>query len=145
MSAKEQSIQVDALLDTSIISAMLDVQTDLRAQDEVFGAIGSYGVVGVPVVAYAEYAYGIENSEKVSATYEMLYELIKDMPIVPITGNTVQPYIQARQAVDRKRQRLNDVWIAASALEHSAIILTSDTDFDKFTAFGAQVRRISLN
>jgi len=140
-----ESPSVDALLDNSIISALLDTGIDSAAQDNIIETMRFYKNIGIPVVAYAEALYGIEFSSNVVATHAELHKHIGEMSIVPITENTVRSYLEARQAVPREKKRLNDTWIAASALEHDATILTGDADFEKFARCGVSIHRIPTN
>ncbi len=50
---------------------------------------------------------------------------------VPITGHTADSYALIYAALRRKGQPIptNDLWIAASALEHGAALLTRDAHF----------------
>lgn len=51
--------------------------------------------------------------------------------VVPVTALTADSYALVFSSLRRKGQPIptNDLWIAASALEHSAALLTSDTHF----------------
>jgi tRNA(fMet)-specific endonuclease VapC len=51
--------------------------------------------------------------------------------VVPVTAQTADSYALVYSALRRKGQPIptNDLWIAASALEHGAALLTRDTHF----------------
>jgi len=51
--------------------------------------------------------------------------------VVPVTTQTADSYALVYSGLRRKGQPIptNDLWIAASALEHSAALLTRDTHF----------------
>lgn len=135
---------IDVLLDTTVISAHLDARTSRRIQLVIHGALRQYSYIGIPAVACGEAHFGIEHSLNLQATYEDFFTHLGNFPIVAITASTVESYQIARQAVPLETKRLNDTWIAASALEHEATVLTGDNDFDGFAKYGVSVHKIPI-
>lgn len=136
--------EIDVLLDTNVISAYLDDRTNRRIQLVIQSALRRYRYIGIPVVACGEAHYGIEFSSNLHATYDDFFTHLGDFPIVPVTASTVESYQIARQAMPLESKRLNDTWIAASALQHQATVLTGDNDFDDFAKHGVSVHKISI-
>lgn len=52
--------------------------------------------------------------------------------IVPVTDTTAEWFAEVKQGLRRRGNPIpiNDVWIAASCMEHGAILLTLDSHFD---------------
>lgn len=135
--------EIDAVLDTSIVSALLDTRTSEAVQVAIQESMWEYEHVAIPVIACAEAYYGIEYSPNLQATYDDFNTHFGDFPVIPITASTIKPYLLARQAVPQQKKRLNDTWIAASAMEHGATVLTGDDDFDGFVGRGLRVHKLS--
>lgn len=136
--------KIDALLDNSLITAFLDPEASRSSKTAIVELLRQYRYIGIPVVAYAEAFFGIEFSPHMSASLNDFYHYFGDIQIVPITGTTIKPYLEARHSVSLEQGRLYDTWIAASALEHKAIVLTGDDDFDDFAEQGLSVRKVPI-
>ena len=142
MSSTHQQPQFDAFLDNSLMSALLDATTSEDVYVTIRIAMKQYQRIGIPVIACAETYYGIEFSPNLLATYDDFYTHLGGFPIIPVTASTIKSYLVARRAVPLEKKRLNDTWIAASALEHEATVLTGDNDFDDFAEQGLIVHKV---
>ena len=63
--------------------------------------------------------------------------------VVPVTAETADSYALVYSSLRRKGQPIptNDLWIAASALEHGAALLTRDTHFGQIDGLRCGQRR----
>ncbi len=134
--------EFDAVLDASIISALLDAKTSKSIQVAIQESMWEYENIGIPVIACAETFYGIEFSPNLHATYDDFDAHFGGFPIIPITSSTISSYLQVRHAVENRKKYLHDTLIAASALEHGAAVLTGDDDFDIFVGRGLSVHKL---
>ncbi len=96
-------------------------------------AIKSAEKMLLPLIAYGELLAGFEVGSKRVQNRTELQEFIKSprvnlAPIVPATAERyAHIYAYLRRA--GKPVPTNDLWIAASAMEHSAELLTGDAHF----------------
>jgi tRNA(fMet)-specific endonuclease VapC len=62
-----------------------------------------------------------------------IVDLFVSMPCEPITENAAGHHARIKRESERKGTPLdeNDLWIAATALSLEAILVTSDTDFQR--------------
>lgn len=132
----------DALLDASIISALLDAKTSMSTQVAIQESMWEYEHIAIPVIACAEAFYGIEYSPNLHATYDDFDTHFGGFPIVPITESTIGSYLRVRSVVANRKKHLHDTLIAASALEHGATVLTGDDDFNVFAGRGLRVHKL---
>ena len=60
-------------------------------------------------------------------------DLFASMPCEPITENAADHYARIKRESERKGTPLdeNDLWVAATALSLEAILVTSDSDFQR--------------
>ncbi|MFW5681955.1 MAG: PIN domain-containing protein [Phycisphaeraceae bacterium] len=115
------------LLDTSIAVAILRGRpTALAATLEVQSSL-------LPIVALGELTYGLRRSGNRRGDDRKLAALLDRVDVVPITLTTCERYASVRH--DLKRQGMpipeNDVWIAATAIEHDLMLATLDHHFQR--------------
>jgi tRNA(fMet)-specific endonuclease VapC len=114
------------ILDTNALSAAAD------AQPSVIVLLASADQLALPVVALAEYRYGIARSRYKARYKRWLDSLIADCRVLDIQEETTYHYaainLELRQA--GKPIPTNDLWIAALCLQHALPILSRDRHFD---------------
>jgi predicted nucleic acid-binding protein len=119
-----------AILDTSVFIAV-EQQRDLaRPLPEQ---------VGVSVITIAELELGVlmaRDSEVRATRLATLTRVRQQAAGLPIDDRVASAYgrLAAAELSAGRRPRVNDTWIAATALVHDAEVWTQDADF---TAFGA--------
>ena len=102
----------------------------------------------IPLVVKAEikslalqFNWGEQRNEQLDA-------LLRELPVADISSEAV---IQAYAHVDHESRRVgrrmgkNDLWIAAIALVQSAVILTTDKDFDHLAANVVRVECVDVS
>jgi tRNA(fMet)-specific endonuclease VapC len=115
------------LLDTSAYSAFK------KGRSEAIEAIQQAQQILIPTIVIGELLAGFEVGKRRQKN-RMELEAFLDSPrvsIAPLTGETAERYAHI-YAYLRKNGRpipTNDLWIAASAMEHSAELLTNDNHF----------------
>jgi predicted nucleic acid-binding protein len=123
VSSQENSL---GLLDTSVLIA-LESDRSLRteAMPEAFA---------ISVVTKAELRVGIFAAENVETRDRRLvtFELANRIVSLPVDGAVARAWSQMRayMRASRKRVRVNDMWIAATAAAHEIPVVTQDADFD---------------
>lgn len=115
------------LIDTNILIAAFEhgykLPDKARAYDRVI----------LPATVIGEYRAGITDSRQGRENAGKLDAYLRHATVetVPVTDLTAEYYAKVFQALKAKGQPIpqNDMWIAASALEHGADIVTYDPHF----------------
>jgi tRNA(fMet)-specific endonuclease VapC len=117
------------MLDTSAYSAFK------RGQLETVTAIRRAEQILLSATVFGELLAGFETGTQTVQNKEMLREFISSPRVdIVLTGlETAERYarIYAYLRSEGRPIPTNDLWIAASAMEHSAELLTLDTHFQK--------------
>jgi tRNA(fMet)-specific endonuclease VapC len=128
------------MLDTNYILALLDPRPERR--DKASLALDRALEIVVPCIAYGETWEGLargrpENTAKKRKNFE---KLIVPLRILWLDQETLRRFHDLFWDLCRKGTPIppNDVWIAALCLQHDAILITDDSDFDNVP--GLQVR-----
>lgn len=116
-------------LDTSAYSR-------LRAGDErVHDAIATAEVVLMPVTVLGELWGAFELGSRARENRVMLSEFLGEpfVIVVPVSANVARQYGLVYAALRRAGTPIpvNDMWIAATALDQGACLLTFDQDFER--------------
>jgi tRNA(fMet)-specific endonuclease VapC len=123
------------ILDTNAISAMAEGDTAL---EKVLPEVASQFI---PVICLGEYRAGVIQSKARKELERWLAMVEQSRGVLRVEVNTAHFY--AGIIVDlRMRGRMipiNDVWIAALALQHDLPVLSRDSHFDEVK----NVRRVS--
>lgn len=114
------------LLDTNAAIALKKGAPEMVA---LVAEIRSY--VNANVVG--ELRYGAEDSARKSSNHQRIDELLKTCPALPVTAETAAIYGRLRKLLKDKGRPIpiNDVWIAATALEYGMPLITRDQHFDE--------------
>jgi predicted nucleic acid-binding protein len=123
-------VSVAAILDTSVFIAVEQRRELGRSLPEQ---------VGVSVITLAELELGVlmARDADVRATRLATLTRVREQAAgLPIDDRVSSAYarLAAIELAAGRRPRVNDTWIAATALPHGAAVWTQDADF---TAFGA--------
>ncbi len=92
-----------------------------------------YDCIHLPATVIGEYKAGITDTRQGRMSSRKLADYLKHETVdaVPITDATAEMYAKVFKALKAQGRPIpqNDMWIAASALEHGADILTYDEHF----------------
>ncbi len=115
------------LLDTSAYSAFK------RGHAEVVASLRRAREILLPVTVLGELLAGFEAGMRKHANEEELHGFLQSprTSIVPLLEGTARRYAVIYADLRRagRPAPTNDMWIAASAMEHGAELLTTDADF----------------
>ncbi len=96
-------------------------------------ALGTCGQMLIPSVVIGEFKAGILDTRRGAESQKRLLELLSYVEVntAPVTDATAEMYAKVFKALKAQGRPIpqNDMWIAASALEHGADILTYDEHF----------------
>ena len=115
------------LLDTDVIIAAL--ASDASVLDRIDDADDFF----VSAVVLGELLYGAFSSSKVDANLERLRAFVGQVVTLHCDEVTAELYGQIKVSLRRQGTPLpeNDIWIAASAVQHSLTLVTRDGHFDR--------------
>jgi predicted nucleic acid-binding protein len=115
------------ILDTNAISAM--AEDDKLILPVLLGSPDHY----LPVIALGEYRHGLLGSQRRTVLEEWLTALLARVPTLPVTEGTTHFYAHIVRDLRTKGRPIpvNDIWIAALALQHDLPVLSRDGHFDE--------------
>jgi predicted nucleic acid-binding protein len=92
--------------------------------------------VVICTVVRGEVLYGLElmaHGRKKLDLERKINELLSILPCVPIPEEAAIYYARKKRGTERRGSRLdeNDLWIAATSLSLEAILVTTDSDFER--------------
>jgi len=121
------------LLDTSIFSLM--VKENPRVKTYLASLSATDRLVLCSIVR-GEVLYGLElmaQGKRRRGLEAKVRELFAMIPCEPIPEGAGNQYARIKRETERKGMRLdeNDLWIAATALSMNAILVTTDSDFQR--------------
>jgi tRNA(fMet)-specific endonuclease VapC len=113
-------------LDSNAVVNVLNNRLDLSR----IGIIEAF----VPIVAIGELLYGVHKSARASenrARLPRLHGYLEDVVVLGCSMETADVYGKIKLALRRAGTPIpdNDMWIAATALEHGLPIVTNDKHF----------------
>jgi len=115
----------DYLLDTSVVVEFLRGTQTVRARVEAApGVCTSATVLG-------ELLYGAERSAQRDRGMRHIEDFLRDCPVAVCDQKTAGFYSRIRAALAAKGHPLpeNDIWIAASAIQHDLVLAARDDHF----------------
>ncbi len=116
----------EPLLDTNVVidlfAGQLKVVEQLQVASKVF----------VPVIVIGELYFGAEKSMRVEENIARVTALIPLVRVLTVDADTARLYSIVRQRLKQAGKPIpeNDVWIAATALQHQLTLISRDQHFN---------------
>jgi tRNA(fMet)-specific endonuclease VapC len=115
-------------------SLALDTNQAIDILNDVPAALAFYGALGellLPMTVLGELRYGAFNSRRRDDNLKKIERLVARCRAVDVTDATSFEYARVRFELKRIGNFIpeNDVWIAASCLEHGVPLATADRHF----------------
>jgi tRNA(fMet)-specific endonuclease VapC len=118
--------RIDFIADTSVIVGLL------RGDSQIVQAISDRNFA-ITFVTLAELSLGVLKSAKRDAAWSRIQDVIRDRQMLHVS--TVTPAIYARIYFDLEQRGsmipINDIWIAALAIETQVPLLARDEHFSR--------------
>jgi len=132
---------VKIFLDTSAYSAFM------RGHDPILDLIQQAGRIAVNPIVLGELLAGFRLGKRTVKNNNLL-ERFLDSPRVaslPIDDGTARRYSDIVEHLRRAGTPIptNDLWIAASAMQHGLILVSTDTHFEKVPQISKEILSIS--
>lgn len=114
------------LLDTNVVIALFagdaSVQKHLEQADEVF----------LSSVVLGELYYGAENSAHSESNIGRVDEFAASNALIACDAETARSYGSIKAQLKRMGRPIpeNDIWVGATAIQHSLILVSRDSHFD---------------
>jgi predicted nucleic acid-binding protein len=124
------------LLDTTAFSALMRRATNVRTR---LANLGSSDRVLICTITRGEILYGLTRLAEGKRRKDLEAEatkLFNELECVPVPETAADHYANVKSAAQKQGTPLdeNDLWIAATALSLSAVLVTTDTDFQRVGA-----------
>lgn len=112
-------------LDTNTAIAVLNGET------AVINKLNNVIQVFLPLPVVGELIYGALNSQHAEANLSRIEQLIQRGTVLVMGSETASLYARTRISLKQKGRPIpeNDIWIAASCLEHHVALMTNDVHF----------------
>ncbi len=116
----------EVLLDTNVVIALLE------REPQALDHFQSDLEVSISVVTLGELLFGAEKSVRVTENRDRAEAFADDCTIRPCTRATARRYATIKNELRRKGRPIpeNDLWIAATAIEHGLTLVTRDQHFE---------------
>ncbi len=106
----------------------------MEGDRDAVGLVRTADVILMPVPVIAELRYGFLRGTKGRKNEAFLVKFL-DQPrveVLPCDEDTTRHYALLKEQLKRQGTPIpiNDVWIAALVVQHAAVLLTRDSDFD---------------
>lgn len=132
------------LLDTNHCSFLIEGEANVVNHFRSLGTV----IVTTSVITAGELRYMAQNSQQKAANIIKVRAFLRRINVVPIDDETAEIYgdfkselikkFGLKEKSQRRTTKLsqigigeNDLWIAATALRHSLIVVSCDTDFER--------------
>lgn len=113
-------------LDTNVVVQLFGEDASVKAK------VAAAAEVLVSVVVLGELYYGAEKSGRRRANIKRVDDFAAANTVLPCDGETARQFGRIKDALRAKGRPIpeNDMWIAASAVQHNLILATRDAHFD---------------
>ncbi|MFO7850084.1 MAG: type II toxin-antitoxin system VapC family toxin [Spirochaetia bacterium] len=117
------------LIDTNIYSALM------AGSDEAADVLGAFDVVLLSPIVYGELLDGFRGGKKERENRKILEEFCAQPRTtrISVTEVTAEWFAEIKHNLKAKGTPIpiNDVWIAASSMEHGAVLFSYDAHFEE--------------
>lgn len=94
----------------------------------------------VSITVIGELLYGATPAQNSEQQHERIAQLLAVSTILGLDEATAEQYAAVKRSLELRVQRIpeNDMWIAASALQHRLPIATRDSHFERITGLAVE-------
>ena len=128
------------LIETTAVSHLMrrDVRTLAR-----IAALASSDVAAVCTITRGEILYGLERlptGRRRRTLEEEATHVLAQFPCLPVSESTADHYARIKREAESRGTPLdeNDLWLAATAVASGAVLVTSDSDFQRVAGLAVE-------
>ncbi len=123
------------LVDTNIVVAWFAGERPLLDRFEAAAEVNA------SVVTLGELVYGAMKSSRPRENLQRLEQLRNTVALLRCDAETARRYGELKDELRRKGRPIpeNDIWIAATALQHGLTLVTRDSDFEHVEGIDREV------
>jgi len=112
-------------LDTNVVVALLN------GDPKIISWLASFPTLCIPIPVVGELLFGAMNSTRAAENLTRVHKLLGSSRALDMTVQTANLYAEVRLGLKRKARPIpeNDIWIAATAIEHGLPLATRDAHF----------------
>lgn len=116
----------NVLLDTVIVAAYLNREQSIRDKIDTVN-------IHLSSITIGELFYGAYKSNKIASNIQRIRDIESISTIIDCDAITGDYYGQIKQSLKRKGRPIpeNDIWIAATALQHGLTLISRDAHFNE--------------
>ncbi|MEP7200567.1 MAG: type II toxin-antitoxin system VapC family toxin [Chloroflexota bacterium] len=123
------------LLDTNIVVRLMNGDPRITAR------IGNAENFLISSIVLGELYFGAVNSGRVAENLARIQQFKEQSAVLNCDSDTARQYADVRLALRKKGRPIpeNDIWIAASALQHGLTLVTRDRHFNEIAGLQIEV------
>lgn len=112
-------------MDTNIVIELF------KGNTKILSRLGDRQIIDIPHVVLGELLLGAYRSSNTPKHLSQINNFVRRCNIVPADAATADAYAQTKAALLRRGKPIpeNDIWIAATAIQHNLILVTMDKHF----------------
>lgn len=112
----------------------------LRGDRTVTGLVSSSAEVFTSVVVVGELLYGARHSSRPEANVKRVVDFLAAIDALPCDEATAEVYARLKQQLRARGRPIpdNDLWIAATAIQHECSLLNRDAHFQEIEELRSQ-------
>lgn len=123
-------------LDTNVAIALLNDTGDTGEW------LRNFDQLALPAIVVGELRFGAMNSHRTDENLERVNNFASAQEVLPVTSATATSYARIRLQLKRKGTPIpdNDLWIAATCIEHDLPLATADAHFESVEGLKVEKR-----
>lgn len=116
----------ERLLDTSVVVALFN--SDPLVQEQLASGVR----VHLNAIVVGELMFGAKKSARVTENVSRIEDFAQSVQVYVVTATTADHYGDLKQQLRAAGKPIpdNDLWIAATAIEHHLVLVTRDKHFE---------------
>lgn len=114
------------LIDTNLVIAFL------AGEEAAVSGVQAASEIFVPVVVVGELNFGARKSAHIDENLQRVRDFVATVSVLAIDSDSAAVYGRVKSMLRAKGRPIpdNDLWIAATAIQHQLTLATRDTHFD---------------
>jgi tRNA(fMet)-specific endonuclease VapC len=127
----------ELLIDTNIVIA------SFKGQQSILNRLAAATEIYVSTISVGELIYGALKSANQTGNLDRIQQWFATAVVLPCDTDTARCYSGIKHELQQKGRPIpdNDLWIAASAIQHNLLLLTCDRHFAEISQLRVEICR----